>query len=151
MAAARPKAIRWHIIRSILLVPVPFAGSCLVSIFADDLDPQIVRASMLGLTAVFVLNVARTVVWSRRFRFRLTGSTVETQSQVLTSTTRVVPLGRIQHVDVTSGPVERMLGVASVAAHTAAGDSTIVLPGVVAGSAELVRDRLLRERRREAV
>lgn len=146
-----PAAIRWHIIWSVLLVPLPFAGSCLVSVFARDLDPKIVRVSVLGLVLLCVLNVVRTVVWARRFRFRLTGSTVETRSQVLTSTTRVVPLGRIQHVDVTSGPVERMLRVANVAAHTAAGDSTIVIPGVAAGTADLLRDRLLRERRREAV
>ena len=64
---------------------------------------------------------------------------------------RVVPLGRVQHVDVRAGPVQRMLGIAVVSAHTAAGESTIVIPGLAAGAAEDVREHLLKERRREAV
>jgi membrane protein YdbS with pleckstrin-like domain len=63
----------------------------------------------------------------------------------------MVPLGRIQHVDVTAGPIQRALGIASVSAHTAAGESTIILPGLADHTAELVREQLLRERRREAV
>jgi membrane protein YdbS with pleckstrin-like domain len=105
----------------------------------------------LIVTGLLVLNVVRTFAWARRFRYRLTASTVETRSFVLSVTTRIVPLGRIQHVDVTSGPIERMLEVATLSAHTAAGDSTIVLPGVASGTADVLRDRLLRERHREAV
>jgi membrane protein YdbS with pleckstrin-like domain len=145
-----PVAVRWHVARAFTLVLVPFALGGVVAL-TRDLDPVVLRLGVLGLAALAVLNGVRTIVWARRFRFRLTATTVETRSRVLSETTRLVPLGRIQHVDVSAGPIERMLRVANVAAHTAAGDSTIVIAGVVEPVAASLRDRLLRERKREAV
>jgi hypothetical protein len=146
-----PVAVRWRCARAALLALVPVAGFLVAPLVLRDVRPAVTRGVAAGLAAILTLNVARTLVWSRRFRFRLTGTTAETRARVIGETTRVVPLGRIQHVDVTAGPVERSLEVATVSAHTAAGESTIVIPGVAAAEAEAIRERLLRERRGEAV
>jgi membrane protein YdbS with pleckstrin-like domain len=144
-------AVRCHLLGSLLLVPVPLIAWPVVLFFSHGPDHRLVAAGALGLTALFILNALRSFIWTRRFRFRVAATTVETRTGVITHAHRVVPLGRIQHVDVTSGPIERAFGIANVAAHTAAGDSTIVLPGVANADAEILRERLLRERRREAV
>jgi membrane protein YdbS with pleckstrin-like domain len=144
-------AARWHVAWSAVLVLLVPAAYGLVRLFARKLDRESVRAGAAALLVLLLLNVVRTFVWMKRFRYRITPSTVETRSIVLSVTTRVVPLGRIQHVDVSSGPVERMLGISNVSAHTAAGDSTIVVPGVPVEIADRLRDLLLRERRGEAV
>ncbi|MCX5013209.1 PH domain-containing protein [Streptomyces sp. NBC_00555] len=54
----------------------------------------------------------------------------------------VVPYGRMQLVEVTSGPVERRFGLASVQLHTAAAATDAKIPGLVPAEAERLRDRL---------
>ncbi|WP_031050222.1 PH domain-containing protein [Streptomyces sp. NRRL F-5650] len=54
----------------------------------------------------------------------------------------VVPYGRMQLVEVTSGPVERHFGLASVQLHTAAAATDATIPGLDPAEAERLRDRL---------
>jgi membrane protein YdbS with pleckstrin-like domain len=54
----------------------------------------------------------------------------------------VVPYGRMQLVEVTSGPLERRFGLASVQLHTAAAATDAKIPGLLPGEAERLRDRL---------
>ncbi len=54
----------------------------------------------------------------------------------------VVPYGRMQLVEVTSGPVERHFGLASVQLHTAAAATDARIPGLDPEEAERLRDRL---------
>ncbi|MFD3719286.1 PH domain-containing protein [Streptomyces sp. NPDC058674] len=53
-----------------------------------------------------------------------------------------VPYGRMQLVEVTSGPLERRFGLASVQLHTAAAATDAKIPGLVPAEAERLRDRL---------
>jgi membrane protein YdbS with pleckstrin-like domain len=54
----------------------------------------------------------------------------------------VVPYGRMQLVEVTSGPVERHFGLASVQLHTAAAATDAPITGHDPEEAERLRDRL---------
>ncbi|MES5819676.1 PH domain-containing protein [Streptomyces sp. RG80] len=54
----------------------------------------------------------------------------------------VVPYGRMQLVEVTSGPVERHFGLSSVQLHTAAAATDATIPGLDPAEAERLRDRL---------
>ena len=54
----------------------------------------------------------------------------------------VVPYGRMQFIDVTAGPVERSLGLATVRLHTAAAATDARIPGLAAAEAARLRDRL---------
>jgi membrane protein YdbS with pleckstrin-like domain len=54
----------------------------------------------------------------------------------------VIPYGRMQFIDVTAGPVERLFGLATVRMHTAAAASDARIPGLAAEEAARVRDRL---------
>ncbi|MGW2614361.1 PH domain-containing protein [Streptomyces sp. NPDC001500] len=54
----------------------------------------------------------------------------------------VVPYGRMQLVEVTSGPVERYFGLAGVQLHTAAAATDAAIPGLDPAEAERLRDRL---------
>jgi membrane protein YdbS with pleckstrin-like domain len=61
---------------------------------------------------------------------------------VLFSRLSVIPYGRMQFVDVTAGPVERLFGLATVRMHTAAAASDARIPGLESAEAARVRDRL---------
>ncbi|MFG2983314.1 PH domain-containing protein [Streptomyces sp. NPDC048258] len=54
----------------------------------------------------------------------------------------VVPYGRMQLVEVTSGPLERRFGLASVQLHTAAAATDAKIPGLAPAEAQRLRDRL---------
>jgi hypothetical protein len=54
----------------------------------------------------------------------------------------VVPYGRMQLVEVTSGPIERRFGLATVQLHTAAAATDATIPGLDPAEAERLRDRL---------
>ena len=56
----------------------------------------------------------------------------------------VVPYGRMQFIDVTAGPVERSLGLATVRMHTAAAASDARIPGLERAEASRLRDQLAR-------
>lgn len=54
----------------------------------------------------------------------------------------VVPYGRMQLVDITAGPIDRSLGVATVQLHTAAASTEATIPGLPPAEAAGLRDRL---------
>jgi hypothetical protein len=54
----------------------------------------------------------------------------------------IVPYARMQFVDVTAGPLERVLGLATVQMHTAAAASNARVPGLSPADAASLRDRL---------
>lgn len=53
-----------------------------------------------------------------------------------------VPYGRMQYVDVTSGPLEQLFGIASVHLHTASTRTNAQIPGLPKEEAARLRDRL---------
>jgi uncharacterized protein len=55
----------------------------------------------------------------------------------------VVPLARVQHIDVSQGPIERGFGVCRLVLHTAGTmNSRVVLPGLARATAERMRDEI---------
>ena len=53
-----------------------------------------------------------------------------------------VPYGRLQYVDIQSGPLERAFGIASCEIHTASPESGGSLPGLPVAEAEALSSRL---------
>lgn len=82
-------------------------------------------------------------------RYRLTGYLVQPQAVyfrtgALWRTQTVVTLNRIQHVEITQGPLERLLKLARLVIYTAGGrGSDLTIPGLPVASAETIRDGLL--------
>ena len=99
-----------------------------------------------------ILPVLPAVLWivliapRRRFRawgYRLTGEALELHHGVLTRIETLVPLHRIQHLDIAQGPVERACGVCRLVVHTAGtAHSRVTLPGLSRATAESMRDEI---------
>jgi uncharacterized protein len=80
----------------------------------------------------------------RAWGYRIDSKVLETQSGIIFRVTQLLPLTRLQHVDLERGPFERIFGLSSLVLYTAgtrAGDITI--PGLDADEAVLLRDHLL--------
>lgn len=54
----------------------------------------------------------------------------------------VIPYGRMQYVEVTAGPIERIFGLSTVRMHTAAFASDARIPGLQPAESARLRDRL---------
>ena len=76
--------------------------------------------------AVFALGVVAVpeLRWSR-WRYEVRDAEIDLRHGTLRITRTLVPMLRVQHVDTTRGPLEQLLGLATVVAHTAAGTTTI--------------------------
>lgn len=80
----------------------------------------------------------------RAWLYRLDDRVLETRSGVWFQVTRLLPLNRLQHVDLERGPFERMFGLASLVLHTAGThNDSITIPGLEAEIATRLRDHLV--------
>jgi uncharacterized protein len=104
-------------------------------------------ASILSV-AMLVIWIVLASLWAPR-RYRLTGYQVQSldvhyRTGALWRTQTAVPINRIQHVEITQGPVERMLGLAKLVLYTAGGSgSDLAIPGLLKTDAESLRQTLL--------
>lgn len=109
--------------------------------------PGLLLAPLLPLFAYTIL-----VAPARRHRawgYRLADDELRVAHGVWTRVETHVPLARVQHVDVSQGPIERAFRVCRLILHTAGtANSVVVLPGLSRTTAETIRDEV-RSRVRE--
>jgi membrane protein YdbS with pleckstrin-like domain len=97
-------------------------------------------AAIVAVAAAFVLWVERRryLAWAYRER----DEDLIVSRGVLVRRISVVPYGRMQFVEITAGPVERVFRLATVQLHTAAAASDARIPGLERDEAARLRDRL---------
>lgn len=94
---------------------------------------------LLGLYAMLVLAPRRYRAWG----YAESEDELAVRRGVWTRTRTVVPFGRVQHIDVAQGPIERRFGLATLILHTAGTrGATVALPGLEQAEAERMRDRV---------
>ncbi|MFC5345539.1 PH domain-containing protein [Brevundimonas staleyi] len=79
----------------------------------------------------------------RRWGYAFTDRELHVAQGWLVRTHTVVPVSRVQHIDVSQGPLERSAGVATLSLHTAGTEGSLVrLPGIRRERAEDIRDAI---------
>lgn len=101
----------------------------------------------LGVAALSALVLAAALLVFVHNRYRAWGylerdEDLLVRRGVMFQRLSVVPYGRMQFVEVTAGAVERLFGLCTVKLHTAAAHSDARIPGLDAGEAARLRDRL---------
>lgn len=77
----------------------------------------------------------------RRWGYAFTDRELHVANGWLTKRHTVVPVSRVQHIDVSQGPLERSAGVATLSLHTAGTErNLVILPGIRRERAEEIRD-----------
>jgi hypothetical protein len=123
---------------------LPFvAGALTLDLLILDDNP--VRG--LLSTLVPLLAIVSIVTTPARIHRRLLYGVDERLLQVkrgwLFQTDTIVPFVRVQHLDVTRGPLDKMFGTATLIVHTAGTHNSIVtLPGLQPDRAEDIRDTI---------
>ena len=129
-------AITWIILGGGLLVGAFFAAGAL---------------EMMWIFWVTLAVVLLLVIWSfiraprvwKRWGYAERDEDVYITSGLMFRRLTCVPYGRMQLVEVTAGPIERMFGLASVRMVTASSTGSINIPGLDREAAEAIRDRFI--------
>ena len=134
-----------HVLRiHSLIFWLPLAIGALI---ADQLLLSATRFHGLPSILVPLLAAIAVIVIPQRRWGRLGYALHPTMLQVvhgwLVFTDTIVPLVRVQHIDVTRGPLEKMFGTATLVVHTAGTHNSIVtLPGLAPERASDIRDEI---------
>ena len=120
-----------------------FVGSLVLDrIFLADLPFAGLAPVLVGLIAVSGITVAPDRVY-RRLGYSIDDRLLRVVHGWLFHTDTIVPFVRIQHIDVTRGPVDKLFGTASLVVHTAGThNSIVVLPGLAPARAADMRETM---------
>ncbi|PWD50603.1 hypothetical protein C8046_08015 [Serinibacter arcticus] len=132
------KLIRARLITAAIWLGLPLvAGIVLGVIFGGWVwTAAVVVAVLLVWTVWLVPRQVRAVGYAERDEDLLV------RKGVLFRTLVVVPYGRMQFTDVSSGPLTRGLGIAEVKLHTASASTDATIPGLLSAEAARLKDRL---------
>ena len=122
-----PLSIAAVVADQLLLAPTPFHGV-----------PSII-VPLVALLAVIFIPHRR---WGR-LGYALHPKLLQVVRGWLFHTDTIVPLVRVQHIDVTRGPLDKAFGTATLVVHTAGTHNSIVtLPGLSPDKASAIRDEI---------
>ena len=110
-------------------------------------------AGAVGIPALAVVAYALIRVPLRRYNARgysLAGERLRVVRGVFFRADTVVPFGRVQHIDVGQGPLERAFGLATLTVHTAGThNASVSLPGLKHADAAAMREDIRAAIRRD--
>ncbi len=108
--------------------------------------------ALLAAAAFLAFGAAGVLLYWRRFEYRVGASEIRIDSGIISRTHRSIPFDRVQDVDITQGPVARVLGIAQVRFETgaSAGKEEGVLQAIRLERAHQLRE-LVRARRAPVV
>ena len=108
--------------------------------------------ALFAMLALLLFMAVGVFLYWRRFEFRVGANEIRIDSGIVSRTHRSIPFDRIQDVDITQGPIARVLGLARVKFETGAsgGEEEGALQAIRLDRAEELRD-LVRARRAKPV
>ncbi len=109
---------------------------------AHPLPPYVVTGSLVVL--LIVLAFILPSMQYKRWRYAIRKDDVLINYGLVWRVRRCIPRLRIQHVDISSGPFQRTLGIVSLNLYTAGVMGAVGnIPGITAPQAERIREQLI--------
>ena len=131
-----------------LLFVLPFVVVALVLEFADRLPRGAFLAPVLLLALYLIVRTPLRRYQARGYQMGVDRLRV-VRGLIFRSDT-VVPFGRVQHIDVHQGPIERGYGLATLVLHTAGNhNASVSLPGLGHDDAMAMREEIRAHVKRE--
>ena len=135
---------------AIFWVPVFLGALVLDRVLLAETSFGALLPAVAGLVGFSGIIIAPDRIY-RRLGYAIDARLLRTVRGWLFHTDTVVPFVRVQHIDVTRGPVDKLFGTASLVVHTAGThNSVVVLPGLSPERAAEIRDAIRGEIRADA-
>jgi hypothetical protein len=132
-----------------LVLGVMATGIAYITGLATALLPQEIGTAGAVGAVVFVaaglFGVARAVLLYRSWEYVVRADSLYLSRGVFTRVRTVVPYVRVQHIDTTRSPVERLLGLSTLVVYTAGSrGADVTIPGLTPDRASTLQHRLER-------
>lgn len=124
--------VTWIILISAVMVPA-----------VTNLDKHVYLPLGIGLVLILIWRIIRAPRAYRRWGYAETDSDIYVTNGLMYRQMQCVPYGRMQQVDVSSGPLERRFNLGKVTMTTASTSSDVTIPGLRRDVAAALRDRLI--------
>lgn len=132
------------------LMAVPFV----IAAVASEVSGVVFAGAFL-VPVVFLAVVAALMVPLRRYQargYQLGEDRLRVVRGLMFRRDTVVPFGRVQHIDVEQGPLERTFGLARLVLHTAGThNASVMLPGLAHATATEMREAIRAHVKRETL
>jgi membrane protein YdbS with pleckstrin-like domain len=135
-----PKYVWVDVISSSVTALVLLAGSCLPAVFSGAVAWWLLPAVVFVVAVLLIAFVPRRV---RAIGYQLRDDDLLFRRGLLFQRFVSVPYGRMQLIDITRGPVSRIVGLSDLHFVTAAASSSVAIPGLPLAEAEELRDQLV--------
>ena len=133
-----------------LIATLPFVIGAVVLESADALPRGAFLAPVLVVALYLILRAPL-----RRYQargYQLGDDRLRVVRGLLFRSDTVVPFGRVQHIDVHQGPLERAYGLATLVLHTAGThNASVALPGLAHADAMAMREDIRAHVKRETM
>ena len=135
----------WRIQLGVLAAAVGLIALAVVGLTAIAGGPVAVIGAVATLVAspVVVLAVRLPRLRYRHWRYRLGPEALELRHGAVFRERSVVPYFRVQHADISSGPLERRLGLVRLKLRTASSGTDGEIPGLTEAAALAAQKRIL--------
>lgn len=136
------------------LTSIPFLVGALVleTVFkGEGLFPSgIIAGPVLLIALALIIRVPQTRYNARGYQ--ISADRLRVVRGLMFRFDTVVPFGRVQHIDVHQGPLDRFFGIASLTLHTAGShNASVSLPGLGEELAREMREEIRAHIRRESM
>ena len=135
------------------LTAIPFLIGALVLEAMRDfslLPPGIIAGPVLLIALVLIIRIPVTRYNARGYQ--ISADRLRVVRGLLFRHDTVVPFGRVQHIDVHQGPLDRFFGIATLTLHTAGNhNASVALPGLGEPLAREMREEIRAHIRRETL
>ncbi len=138
----RPSTGLWRMRRAEVITMTAMLAAFFGLVFLAAEGPT---AGLISVLVVLVAGAGFSWFVRRRFRawrYQERYEDLLVARGVMVQRLSVVPYGRMQFVEVTAGPIERLFRLSTVKLHTAAAASDARIPGLEIAEAARLRDRL---------
>jgi hypothetical protein len=149
-----PGALTLFRLEGLIRAGILVLAACVVALSLALAEHGVGAVLVLGLAAALGLLL---VVWYPSRAWRAWGYAVREHDLLITGGVVVrqlvsIPAGRIQHVDIHQGPIERAMGLARLRVYTASGGGADgVIPAMTLEAADALRERLVRREAEDVV
>jgi uncharacterized protein len=135
-----PAYVKVMRIAAAIFVLVPLIGAAVLEIAQLTVPGVfIIPTLLLAFWLVFIVPKRRYARW----HYALGDDRLRIERGYLFYSDTVVPLGRIQHIDIDQGPIMRRYGLSTMTVHTAGNHgASVSLPGLRHDDAVAMRERI---------
>lgn len=140
----------WALRVEVTLAAIPFIIGALVLEQAQLVPPALIVGPVALVALLAILRVPLRRHLARGYA--MSADRLRVVRGLLFRHDTVVPFGRVQHIDVSQGPIERFFGIATLTLHTAGThNASVSLPGLGEALAREMREEIRAHIKREAL